>query len=114
MTTSIRIFKAVTPLHVPIVHFMMEESENAENVSSSIFYIYLYIFFLIFSSTLNNPEIFFSFLGSFEDSLVIRLKLVMNAIMRTVLAVRRLVIKVMLILKKGCKVKIIFAWHLIR
>ena len=48
-------------------------------------------------------------MGSFEDSLVIRLKLVMNAIMRTVLAVRRLVIKVMLILKKGYKMKIIFA-----
>ena len=47
-------------------------------------------------------------MGSFEDSLVIRLKLVMNAIMRTVLAVRRLVIKVMLILKKSCKREIIF------
>ena len=58
---------------------------------------------------MNNPKIFFHFLGSLEDSLVIRLKLIMNAIMRTVLAVRRLVIKVMLILKKGCKVKIILA-----
>ena len=107
MTTSIRMFKAVTPLLVPIVHFMMEESENAENVSSSIFYSY------IFKYSEQSRDIF-SFLGSFEDSLVIRLKLIMNAIMRTVLAVRRLVIKVMLILKKGWKVKIIFAWHLIR
>ena len=71
-------------------------------------------FKFLFSSSLNNPKIFFHFLGSLEDSLVIRLKLIMNAIMRTVLAVRRLVIKVMLILKKGWKVKIIFAWHLIR
>ena len=71
-------------------------------------------FRFLFSSTLKNPGNFFHFLGSFEDSLVIRLKLVMNAIMRTVLAVRRLVIKVMLILKKGCKREIIFAWHLIR
>ena len=72
-------------------------------------------FRFLFSSTLNSPEIFFHFLGSFEDSLVIRLKLVMNAIMRTVLAVRRLVIKVMLILKKGCKMKKnLRSWHLIR
>ena len=71
-------------------------------------------FRFLFSSTLNNLRISFHFLGSFENSLVIRLKLIMNAIMRTVLAVRRLVIKVMLILKKGCKVKIILAWHLIR
>ena len=57
-------------------------------------------FRFLFSSTLKPPGIF-HFLGSFEDLLVIRLKLVMNAIMRTVLAVRRLVIKVMLILKKS-------------
>ena len=62
-------------------------------------------FRFLFSSTLKNLASFFlHLLGSFEDSLVIRLKLVMNAIMRTVLAVRRLVIKVMLILKKGCKI----------
>ena len=61
-------------------------------------------FRFLFSSTLKNPGSFLHFLGSFEDSLVIRLKLIMNAIMRTVLAVRRLVIKVMLILRKSCKI----------
>ena len=61
-------------------------------------------FEFLFSSSLNNLGISFHFLRSFEDSLVIRLKLIMNAIMRTVLAVRRLVIKVMLILKKSCKI----------
>ena len=50
-------FKAVTPLHVPIVHFMMEESENAENVSSSIF------LFLYFQVLWTIPRYFFFFIS---------------------------------------------------